>query len=186
MNSEKLIFQNSGESDWLDERLFNELFEMYWKKLFGFCRHHIDDPEVCKGIVQQVFLSLWERRKTLDVQVNLGHYLFGAVRLRIARYYRDQSNIQRSLALGSEHFSDSTNQTEEEIHFADLNQIVESTVADLPQRCRQVYELSRNNGMTLPDIASELGISIKTAEAHLTKALKRLRCEIQAAEIYHV
>lgn len=183
MEQEPLFFQDRNSADWLDEQRFNELFLRYWKKLFGFCRHHIQDAEDSREIVQLVFLSLWERRHQLDIKVNIGHYLFCAARLRIARYFRESSYRKGQLACNSDSFCDATNNTEETIHFDDLNRYVESLVDRLPCRCRQVYTLSRNSGLTIPEIANELGISVKTTEAHLTKALKFLRTEIRATEI---
>ncbi|WP_165384786.1 RNA polymerase sigma-70 factor [Sphingobacterium corticibacterium] len=183
MKKNTLFFQDKDSSDWLDEKRFNELFAEYWRKLFGFCRHHVRDTEVSKEIVQQVFLSLWERRKQLDIKVNIGHYLFGAVRLCIAHHFREESYRQDKLACNSRDSCDITNNTEETIHFEDLNRYIESLVVKLPCRCRQVYTLSRNNGLTIPEIANELDISVKTTEAHLTKALKFLRTKIELKEI---
>jgi RNA polymerase sigma-70 factor (ECF subfamily) len=174
-----LFFQDRSSPDWLDEHLFNELFQRYWKKLFGFCRHHLQDTEACKEIVQQLFLTLWKRRQQLDIHVNIGHYLFSAARLSIAHHFREEYYRQSQLVCNGYEFCDITNNTEEAIHFDDLNRYVESLVGKLPCRCRQVYTLSRNSGLTIPEIADQLGISVKTAEAHLTKALKFLRTEIR-------
>ena len=182
MEQVSLFFQDKNSADWLDEQRFNALFLRYWKKLFGFCRHHINDAEASKEIVQQVFLSLWERRNQLDIQVNIGHYLFSAARLSIARYFRESAYRREQLACGRRGFCDTTNNTEEAIHFEDLNRYVESLLRQLPCRCRQVYTLSRNSGLSIPEIAGVLGISIKTTEAHLTKALKYLRTEIRSTE----
>lgn len=178
----KIFFQDKEAACWLDEQLFRELFTRYWKKLFGFCRHHIRDAESSREIVQQVFLSLWERREELDIRVNIGHYLFSAVRLRIAHYFREQAYRKQQLSCVSNGFCDATNSTEETVHFEDMNRYVESLVRKLPCRCRQVYTLSRNSGLSIPEIAGELGIAEKTAEAHLTKALRFLKAAILTAE----
>lgn len=132
--------------------------------------------------MQQVFLSLWERRERLDIRVNIGHYLFSAVRLKIAHYFREQAYQKQQLSCTSTGFCDATNGTEEAILFEDLNRYVESLVNKLPCRCRQVYTLSRNSGLSIPEIARELGIAEKTAEAHLTKALRALKAGILSAE----
>ncbi|PPK99153.1 RNA polymerase sigma-70 factor [Parapedobacter indicus] len=173
----KLVFQDRKNSNWLDERRFNDIFEQYWKKLFGFCRRHIRDPETSKEIVQQLFLSLWERRAVLDINVNIGHYLFSAARLKIAEHYRRQATRSAYHGCAAD-FCDFTTVTEDTVHYQDLDCYVKGLLERLPCRCRQVYTLSRNSGLTIPEIAQQLEISPKTAEAHLTKALKFLRAAL--------
>lgn len=181
MAQEKKVFQDKAV-DWLDERQFKELFTQYWRQLFGFCQHHIGDAEGAREIVQQVFLSLWERRGQLDIRVNVGHYLFSAVRLQVAQYFRRQAYERQRLSCAPP-FCDTSNVTEEAIHFEDLNRYIETLVHRLPCRCRQVYTLSRNSGLSIPEIAEQLGISVKTAEAHLTKALKFLKSGIAETQL---
>ncbi len=180
MDREDLVFQDKRTVDWLDERLFKSLFDQYWKRLYGFCMHHIPDTDDAQEIIQQVFLSLWERRDRLDIDVNIGHYLFSAVRRRIARYYRDRAFARERLSYAND-FCEETNNTEETILFNDIQRYIDSLVHRLPCRCQQVYTLSRNSGLTIPEIARQLGISEKTAEAHLTKALKILKAAIKSA-----
>src|SRR5690606_18538912 len=149
---EKMVFQDKDAAVWLDEQLFKKLFDRYWRQLFGFCRHHIQDAESAKEIVQQVFLSLWERREKLDIEVNIGHYLFSAVRLKIAHHFRQQAYERQRLSCAPP-FCGTTNVTEETIHFEDLSRYIETLVHRLPCRCRQVYTLSRNSGLSIPEIA---------------------------------
>ncbi|MBE5322338.1 helix-turn-helix domain-containing protein [Pedobacter sp. MR2016-19] len=74
-----------------------------------------------------------------------------------------------------ENFCESINNTEETILFKDLDHFVDGLVNRLPCRCKQVYTLSRNSGLTIPEIAEQLELSEKTVEAHLTKALRFLK-----------
>ncbi len=180
MARKTIIFQDKDTPYWLDESVFTDLFNRYWQKLFAFCHHHIKDVEASKEIVQYVFLSLWERREKLDIRVNIGHYLFSAVRLKIARYLRNRYYENRFQTCMSENFCDSANHTEETVLFADLKHYVETLLNRLPCRCREVYHLSRNKGLSIPEISRELGIAEKTTETHLTKALKFLREEIKS------
>jgi RNA polymerase sigma-70 factor (family 1) len=183
MKRDRLYFQDKKNSRWLDEQMFETLFNRYWENMFGFCRRHIGDTEYSREIVQDVFMSLWDRRDQLDIQVNIGHYLFSAVRLKIAKYFREESYRENKLLTVRETFHDRTNNTEESIYYHDLKAQLDLLLLKLPERCRDVYKLSRNEGLSISEIASTLSIAEKTAEAHLTKALKFLSAGIRSLEV---
>lgn len=180
---ETLFFQEKDKADWLTEELFEQLFNEYWEKIFGFCQRYVQDAECCREIVQEIFLSLWERRSVISINVNIGHYLFSAARFKIAKHYRNQATLKKNHSkLSYSHFEELTNNTEESILFGDLNFHLQNLVSNLSERCREVYVMSRDMGLPIREIASQLGLSEKTVEAHLTKALKFLRAEVQSLQ----
>jgi len=133
-------------------------------------------------MVQDIFCSLWKRKEVMEEIIQIEHYLFRAARIRINDYYREKyKRIDQTHEL-TETFCHSINNTEETIYFRDLDHFVDGLVNRLPCRCRQVYTLSRNSGLSIPEIAEALSLSEKTVEAHLTKALKFLRNKIATSE----
>ena len=179
----RLFFQEKDKADWLTEDLFEQLFNEYWEKIFGFCQAYVPDDENCREIVQDIFLSLWERRSSINISVNIGHYLFSAARFKIAKYYRNQATLKKNhVQLSYSHFNELTNNTEETILFGDLNFHLQNLVSNLSDRCREVYIMSRDKGLPIREIAAQLDLSEKTVEAHLTKALKFLRAEVQSLQ----
>lgn len=161
--------------DQIDEVSFRVLFDLYWKRLTAFCQHHIKDDEVAMDIVQDIFYSLWKRRDYLQIETRMEYYLFRAARMKISDYYREKVKRENHNKHLSENFREGINNTEESIFYKDLDHVVDNLVSRLPSRCKQVYTLSRNSGLTIPQIAEQLALSEKTIEAHLTKALRFLK-----------
>lgn len=168
---------NAGGS--LDEGTFRTLFDLYWKRLVAFCQHHVRDDEVAMDIVQEIFCSIWKRRHQLQVEVDMEYYLFRATRIKITDYYRERFKREEQQLCLSHSFCEAVNNTEETVVLDDLEHFVEQLVNRLPCRCRQVYTLSRNSGLTIGEIAEQLSLSEKTVEAHLTKALRTLKKNVR-------
>lgn len=177
--ADRLYFQNNSTKNWLNEGLFNELFGRYWEKLFAFCLSHTNDDEASREMVQDLFLSLWERRKKVEIKTNIGHYLFSGARLKIAKYYRDKAYTEKKISDVGQGVRNETCNTQEYILYKDLQWQLRLITAELPNRSRQVYVMSRNEGLKIREIALKLDLSEKTVEAHLSKALKFLKGRIR-------
>lgn len=159
----------------MDETEFRLLFDLYWKRLLAFCQHHTQDDDAAMDMVQDIFCSLWRRRENLQINVSMEYYLFRAARIKTSDYFREKfKRAERETCL-AEQFCEASNNTEETIHYEDLSHFVDGLTDRLPCRCRQVYTLSRNSGLSIREIAEQLSISEKTVEAHLTKALGFLK-----------
>lgn len=159
----------------IDDVSFRALFDQYWKRLVAFCQYHTNDDEVAMDIVQDIFCSIWKRKDSLRIETNMEHYLFRAARIKITDHYREKFKKENHNRCISENFCESINNTEETILHKDLDHYVDGLVNRLPCRCKQVYTLSRNSGLSIPEIAKQLVLSEKTVEAHLTKALRFLK-----------
>lgn len=132
---------------------------------------------VAEELVQDVMLELWKRRETLAEESSPQAYLFQATRNRALNHIR-HARIEREgepRATRAEAVDSTTHALvlEEEILVA-----ARKAVDGLPRRCREVFELSRTNGLRYSEIATTLGISIKTVEAQMGKALRILRDEL--------
>ncbi|SHG35146.1 RNA polymerase sigma-70 factor [Pedobacter caeni] len=179
MKNKNGSFQDENKIVQLNEEQFTLLFNQHWKKLFAFCRFHTEDTERARGMVQDIFCSLWDRRHQQDMVTNMRSYLFGAAKLKIANYFRDKYLHEQHLKSISKLHCETVHNTEETILFEDLNDFVNSLVSKLPSKCREVYQLSRNSQLSIPEIAIRLNIAEKTVEAHLNKALKSLRTSLK-------
>lgn len=162
-----------------DEKALRSLIDAHWQDLLAYCQHYTQDTEASRELVQDIFCSLWDRRSDLRLEINVEHYLFAAARNKIARYYRNKYSEERRHREAVSRFSEETDDTEQTIHFGDMKRRVSELVRHLPERCGEVFVLSRNEELSIGEIAGKLAISPKTVETHLTKALKFLRKHLQ-------
>ena len=157
-----------------EEDAFDAMFRLHYPPLVGLAEGMLRSRAVAEEVVQDVMLELWRRREALAVEESLRAYLFRATRNRALNHLR-HDRVERR---GEPHLvGEVADQpaapsvlVEEEIEVA-----LRAAVSELPDRCREVFELSRVHGLRYAEIASALGISVKTVEAQMGKALRILR-----------
>ncbi len=149
------------------EKLFKELF----KPLCSFSMKYVGDLDEAKGVVHEVFVALWEKIEGLPVDMNYNSYLYTAVRNRSLNYIRDKKKNVMIENVAEGEFA----HTIDPMGTAELETEIETAIQSLPQKCRAVFELNRIEGLKYAQIAEKLGISIKTVEAQMSKALGVLR-----------
>ncbi|HEY9006110.1 MAG TPA: RNA polymerase sigma-70 factor [Ohtaekwangia sp.] len=149
------------------EQLFRELF----KPLCNFSMKYVGDWDEAKGLVHDVFVTVWEKFEALPADTNYRSYLYTAVRNRSLNYIRDKKKhtILDAVQEGALAEVNTTLETSE------LEQRIELAIQSLPEKCRMVFELNRMEGLRYAQIAEKMGISIKTVEAQMSKALHVMR-----------
>ena len=176
-----LSYHMLSDSELLDlmargkEHAFNELFNRYWDKLLQTAIHKVDDVMEAENIVQDVFVSLWKRRKTLEIKGSFSHYLLVSVKYRVIKTLNRQRmhRLYREEGLaGADLLDDSTQQY---LDFQELKQRLEELVGNLPEKARLIYCMNKDEGMSYREIAEELNMTEKAVDAHLVRARKILR-----------
>lgn len=160
-------------------RAFEELYNRYWARLYSSAYKRIKDKEVSEEIVQDFFTSLWQKRFSLTIHTAFSNYTYTAIRYLVFTYYQKEAvrrSYQESLQLSELHFD---NSTAEQVAYNELKRLEQEGVEILPEKCRQVYELSRKQNKNNKEISRLLGISEKTVENHITKALRTLRLSMK-------
>ena len=156
-----------------DGLAYEELYNRYWERMVTFAYVKLKSGADAKEVVQDVFLDIWNRRLNLQIPENFFAYISGAVKYKIftllAKRKKELSNY-KELQTGL-----SSRSTEEWLSYDQLREDLEKAVLQLPEKCRLVFKLSRETGLSTPEIARHLHISPKTVENHMTKALFRLR-----------
>ncbi len=183
----KLAYSQAADADLLqsmqqsDARAFEELYKRYFPTLLHTAYKQLNSRHQGEDIVQNIFVDLYRRRTSIEVNVSLKAYLHQALKFRVRNEYRAtviRMRYQKSLFLGSFckiDFSDAleAKELETKIHVA-LNR--------LPEKCKQVFLLSRKADLSNNDIAADLNIAVSTVEKHISKALKTLRQDLRLAQ----
>lgn len=158
-----------------DKAAFTEIYNRYWESMVAVATHKTGDLDEGEEIVQDIFVSLWNRRKDLRISGPLKNYLSVSVKYRVIKALAMQSNRREFDYPHSVDAAIIDDSTQEYLQLEELREQLSRLVAMLPEKCRLVYQLSRDAGYSQKEIASALSISEKTVEAHLGKALKTIR-----------
>jgi RNA polymerase sigma-70 factor (family 1) len=157
---------------------FKEIYNRHWGKLFGNAYKRLNSRELAEEVLQEIFTNFWAKRQSLQSNINIAAYLHLAVQNSVIDQYRKKLVKEKYKEAFKIVHSEADNSTEDAILMKELTYTIETEVSHLPDKCRSVYELSRNEHKTNREIAAYLGISEKTVENHLTKALSRLRLSL--------
>jgi RNA polymerase sigma-70 factor (ECF subfamily) len=175
----KVPEENDDLPDLLDEAVFEAHFKNYFPPLHAYAQALLKDSEVANEIVQTVFLKLWEKREDLEISISMKAYLYKCVYYDCLNYIKHEKVKMKHLELnryGMENTRsvDASFSIEDQEMQSKLNQALNN----LPEKCRRVFLLSRIEELRYKEIALRLGLSVKTVEAHMGKALKTLRIEL--------
>lgn len=133
---------------------------------------YVRDLDEAKSLVHEVFLTIWEKMDTLPEDVNYRSYLYTAVRNRCLNHIRDRKKTVMFENVAEQALPVENNSAMET---GELEREIELAINSLPEKCREVFELSRFGGLKYGQIAEKMGISVKTVEAQMSKALAVLR-----------
>ncbi|SEM31251.1 RNA polymerase sigma-70 factor, ECF subfamily [bacterium A37T11] len=157
------------------ERAFAEIYERYWELLLRHALKMIRDEEQARDLVQDLFLALWEKREQLNTDGKLSSFLYSALRNRIFNFM-DYSKVRLNYLNSFVEFSEEgAPMADETLRLAELEAEIEQGLAEMPERMRKVFELSRKEGLSYKEIAAELHISENTVKVQVSKALAILR-----------
>lgn len=161
-----------------DEQAFESLFLHYFPRIKGFISGILQNEEEAEDISQDIFVSMWQNREKLAGIENLNAYLYRIARNTVFRHiersllFRDYQQQQVDNALFS---STDNGSIEEELYAKELEFLVSTAVSKMPPQRKQIYRMSRIEGVSNDEIATRLSISKRTVENHLTQALADIR-----------
>lgn len=163
---------------------FNEMYQRHWADMFRSAYALLKDRDASMDMLQEVFIWLWQHRADIQIVSSLKAYLSSSVYYKAANYIR-QGKIRKAFfeELKRMHIE----QTEEDqMEAKELKSLIKQHANQLPEKCRQVYYLSRNERLSNKEIAKKMGISVKTVENQMTIALRRLRASLRKVVLWLV
>ena len=157
-----------------DSAAFRNLFDIYCQQLINFSRRYVFDKQIAENIVQDIFVRVWVNRERLDSTKSIKSYLYTSVKNESLKYLRHIKVEEKGIKL----INDSLNKTlnpETTFDQEEMEKKIISAIDELPGKCREIFSMSRFDQLKYSEIAEILGISIKTVEIQMGRALKKLR-----------
>lgn len=157
-----------------DEAAYEVIFKEFYRPLSLFANKYLQDVEMSKDLVQEMFFYLFEKRETLNIHTSLKSFLYQSVKNRCLNQLKSSKlhEAHHKVILNAQ----SINLVEDdEVEMAELEDRIASIVAEMPPQTKRVFEMSRFDGIDNQAIADELNISKRTVETHISSALRRLR-----------
>ena len=163
-----------------DERALETVFRAHYAGMASFVQRFVRSPDVAEELVQDVFFKLWSKREQLAEIETLRTYLFRAARntalnhlrrLKLERRWQEEQGVDDDAPTA---FA-----ADEETSEGEVAAAVQEAIGRLPPRCREIFLMSRDGGLTYAEIARTLEISVKTVETQMGRALKSLRVSLK-------
>lgn len=166
-----------------DGSVFDSIYREYYSRLVNYADRIVHDRQTAESIVQSVFLKIWDQKTSLTIDTSLSAYLFRAVYNKSINSVEHRRITERLLDERTREFYFTTvvqsPEAEQLMSDREINDAIEKAVAGLPEKCREIFVLSKMRGYRNRQIAEELNISEKTVEAQMSIALRKLRAELQ-------
>jgi len=165
-----------------DEHALKLLLEEYHNYLVVVGLRYLRDRQRVEDVIQDLFADLWNKGENVEIKCSVKSYLRGSVINKCLAIIRKESRIE--LVEEQDHNLESNSIPPDQLMDRDnLQMAIDEIVSELPDKCRQVFLLSRNEGKSHAEIAEKLGISKKTIENHISKALRELRMKLTRKEL---
>jgi RNA polymerase sigma-70 factor (ECF subfamily) len=159
---------------------YTEIFERYKGLLYKHAFRLLNDQEEANDIIQDLFLTLWQKKTELNFRTSLSSYLYSAVRNRIFDLISHQKVASKYLDSIKVFVEQGDYITDEQVRGNELSRIIEKEIASLPPKMRKVFELSRQGELSYKEIGRQLNISDKTVKQQAYNAVKILKLKINS------
>ena len=171
--------QSKNQSSELDN-FFSEIYRLHYGELCDYAMRFIDDRDECEEIVQDIVFKLWQQKELLGTIKSIRAYLYRSVHNRCLNYIKHELHKEKYIDKAWGELKKIELQNFEDVQNRELEEKLHGAINDLPDRCREVFMLSRFDGKKNKEISEQLGISIKAVEANITRALGAIREKLKS------
>ncbi len=171
LSDKKLVYLIANE----DKTAYQKLFEEYAPRIYSFSLKYLNNKSDAEELVQDVFLKIWEKRKTLDASLNIKAFIFKIAVNTIYDFIR-RKNIEHAFEdYARLNYTTNENYTWHDVIFKEMQQKLESLMAQLPEQQQKIFKLSKLEGCSNDEIAQKMKLSKRTVENHLYRSLSFLK-----------
>ncbi|HYH57251.1 MAG TPA: RNA polymerase sigma-70 factor [Anseongella sp.] len=163
-----------------DQQAFAAIYDRHAAGLIDFASRKMSSLEEARDLVHDLFVEFWDRRERVHVNSSFQSYLFAAARYKVIDHIRRNSRKEYYAGVLRQLQTDMDNSTQEDILLRDLNKISESEIEKLPPRTKEIFRLSRQQHLSVGEIAGKLSLSDQTVKNQLSAALRKLRPGIES------
>lgn len=157
-----------------DELSLKEIYSRYWKTLFQDAYYRVRSTDLAKEIVQSVFIRIWEKRESLNI-LHIEAYLRSALKNTVINYIQSRIVEKKYQHFKSQVAQESGRTADEPLLLQELSLAIRNAIAQLPEKTRHIFCLSRFENLSAKEIARQMELSEKAVEYHITKSLKVMR-----------
>lgn len=174
--SDEMLLDLIKQSD--DRAAFAELYERYWESLTDIAYQRLKSVEAAQEAVQDIFVKLFLRRSELELKSNVEAYLKTALKYKVYNAYRSQQIHSNYVAhVMNENTVDSSNPLQS-LQTKELKEKINNVALLMPDKCKEVFLLSKFENLSHVEIAERMGISVSTVKKHITKAMGIMRANL--------
>lgn len=155
---------------YINSESFENLFQSCGPKIYAVCMYHIDNREIARDMVQDIFRSLWERKNELDFHGSPEHYLLRSAKLKVLEYFRKEAVRRKNTEKFLASFREGDYSTLNSVEIKDILEHTREELQLMPAKTSKIFHLSREQGLTNKEIAANIQSSEKTVEYHIKKA----------------
>src|SRR5690606_22337679 len=163
---------NSIKTD--NQRALKELMDRYWRSMFLMAASVLKDRSLSEENVKEEFINIWNKRASIEITQSFKIYLFACTRYQIYKQVKQKKLVQIDINQFHELIPDPYT-PQHTLEYRDLLDRLEILINKLPPRCREIYQMRRDENLSQNEIAEKLQISRKSVENQMTIALKKLK-----------
>lgn len=171
----------SSKQQFDEVQAFELIFRKYYVRLCGFANKFIANTAEAEEIVQEVFLNIWAKKDQLTLNNEIKPYLFKSVQNLCFNFIEHQKVIDNYYSVIEVVYKNQKEDFDsyESVLFTEFQAKVDEAIGSLPEECRKIFRMSREDGLKYAEIAHRLGLSVKTVETQMSRALSKLKTELK-------
>ena len=164
---------------------FRRLYEIFFPRMFEVAKFYVRINHIAEEIVADVFIKLWKNRSNINKIENLQNYFYIAVKRQSLNALRDSDSMLFYIDSVEHELIIENNDPEKALFSEEYLEYIANCVQNLPEKCRLVFKMIKEDQLSYKQAAEVVGLSVKTVEMHISNALKQLRIDVQKYKNYH-